>query len=473
MADDATPESESEPAGASGRQHVPVVIEGEATDLHSAEAEPSPSEAPEEFVAAEPPQEREDFASIEAPQAPAEPDAPASIPDRPDPTPRERRSGGAFVWGFCGAVLGGAAALFGAWYFEPGAGSSPDPAARLSALDAGAAAQSAAAKALDARIGALESAQAGLAKAAALDAIDKRLAKLESASVEPGAVAAAQADARAARDDAAKALAQAAAAAGQTSDKSPPPPAPDPRIAGLTADQAALAGRVDKIEAGLGGGVDKLDAALGDRIDKIEAGLGDRIGKIEAALAAPKMESRVSPTEVAPKSDFAAQAIAALALEQRLRAGEPFAAEWAALSRLGADSDALAKLKAYSDSGAPTAAALAASFAKIAPDLVAANNPETGDGVVDRMLDHVRKLVRVRAVGEVVGDDPAALVSQIQAALARGQPGQALGLYARLPEAARKAGADWARTAEARSAADSAAASLRDGAIRRLAAAKN
>ena len=185
------------------------------------------------------------------------------------------------------------------------------------------------------------------------------------------------------------------------------------------------------------------------------------------------MESRVPPTEVAPKSDFAAQAIAALALEQRLRAGEPFAAEWAALSRLGADSDALAKLKAYSDSGAPTAAALAASFAKIAPDLVAANNPEPGDGVVDRMLDHVRKLVRVRAVGEVAGDDPAALVSQIQAALARSQPGQALGLYRRLPEAARKAGADWARTADARVAADAAAASLRDGAIGRLAAARN
>jgi hypothetical protein len=92
---------------------------------------------------------------------------------------------------------------------------------------------------------------------------------------------------------------------------------------------------------------------------------------------------------------------------------------------------------------------------------------------MDRMLDHVRKLVRVKAVGEVAGDDPAALASQIQAALARGRTAQALGLYARLPEAARKAGADWARTAEARAAADGAAASLRDGAIGRLAAAKN
>jgi hypothetical protein len=491
MADDATPESESEPAGAPGRQHVPVVIEGEATELPSAEGEPSPSEAPEDFVATEPPQERAEFAPTEAAQAPAEPEAPASIPYRADPPPRERTSGHAFVWGISGALLGGAAALFGAWYFEPGAESPDNPTARQSALDASVASQSAATNALDARIGTLESAQAGFAKASALDAIDKRIAKLESASIAPGAVAAAEADARAARDDAAKALAQ-AAAAGQTNDKPTPPsptppptpPAPDPRIDGLTADQAALAARVDKLEIGLGSRIDKLDAALadrigktettlGDRIGKTETALGDRIGKIEAALAAPKMESRVPPTEVAPKSDFAAQAIAALALEQRLRAGEPFAAEWAALSRLGADNDALAKLKPYSDSGAPTTAALATSFAKIAPDLVAADNPESGDGVMDRMLDHVRKLVRVRAVGEAAGDDPVALVSQIQAALARGQTAAALGLYARLPEAARKAGADWAKTAAARVAADAAAASLRDSAIGRLAAARN
>ena len=85
----------------------------------------------------------------------------------------------------------------------------------------------------------------------------------------------------------------------------------------------------------------------------------------------------------------------------------------------------------------------------------------------------MRKLVHVRAVGEVAGDDPVALVSQIEAALARGQAASALGIFARLPEAARKAGADWARTADARIAADAAAQSLRESAIERLAAARN
>jgi hypothetical protein len=486
MADEATPASESGPAGApAGRTRI--VIEGKATEVRAAEGEPSPSEAPADFASTDPPQARADMAPPEAPADYAAAEAPPEAPPEPRvepaatgpagaaPSPRERTSGGSFVWGLCGAVIGAAAAVGATWYYVPRGDSPQDLAARVRVLEGRAAAPSLEAKTLGARIDAVEGGQASFAKSTALDAIDKRLAKLESAQVKPEAVAAALAEARAARDEAAKALAQANAADQGIGKAAPPAPAavPDPRIAEIATDEAAQGARIDKLEAALGDRTGKMEAALGGRIDKLETTLGDRVGKIEAALAAPKTESRVPPTEVAPKSDPAAQAIAALALEQRLRAGEPFAAEWAALSRLGADGAALATLKPYSDTGAPTAAALAASFAKIAPSLVAADNPDTGDGVMDRMLDHMRKLVRVRAVGEVAGDDPAALVSQIEAALARGQAASALGIYARLPEAARKAGADWAKTADARVAADAAARSLRENAIGRLAAARN
>ena len=485
MADEATPASESGPAGApAGR--TPIVIEGEATEVRAAEGEPSPSEAPPDFASTAAPQAPADMAPPEpaadypAAEAPPEPppdrrvEPAATGPAGAAPTPRERTSGGSFVWGLCGAIVGAAAAVGATWYYEPQGDSPQDLSARVRVLEGRAAAPSLEAKTLGARIDAVEAGQASFARTTALDAIDKRLAKLESTAVQPETVAAALAEARAARDEAAKALAQANAAAQGNGKAAPPAPAavPDPRIAEIAADEATQGARIDKLEAALGDRTGKIEAALGGRIDKLETTLGDRVGKIEAALAAPKTELRVPPTEVAP-SDPAAQAIAALALEQRLRAGEPFAAEWAALSRLGADGAALATLKPYSDTGAPTAAALAASFARIAPSLVAADNPETGDGVMDRMLDHMRKLVRVRAVGEVAGDDPAALVSQIEAALARGQAASALGIYARLPEPARKAGADWAKTAAARIAADAAAQSLRESAIGRLAAARN
>jgi hypothetical protein len=481
MADEATPASESGPSGApAGRTRI--VIEGEATEVRAAEGEPSPSEAPADFASTDPPQAPADMPPPEAPadyaaaEAPPEPRGePAATGPAGAARSRERTSGGSFVWGLCGAIVGAAAAVGATWYYVPRGDSPQDLAARVRVLEGRAAAPSLEVKTLGARIDAVEAGQASFAKATALDAIGQRLAKLESAQVKPEAVAAALAEARAARDEAAKDLAQANAAAQGNGKPAPPAPAavPDPRIAEIAADEAAQGARIDKLEAALGDRTGKMEAALGGRIDKLETTLGDRVGKIEAALAAPKTESRVPPTEVAPKSDPAAQAIAALALEQRLGTGEPFAAEWAALSRLGADGGVLATLKPYSDTGAPTAAALAASFAKIAPSLVAADNPETGDGVMDRMLDHMRKLVRVRAVGEVAGDDPAALVSQIEAALARGQAASALGIYARLPEAARIAGADWAKTADARVAADVAARSLRENAIGRLAAAKN
>ena len=478
MADEATPLPESGPAGAPrGRAHI--VIEAEATEVRAAEGEPSPSEAPTDFASTDTPQAPADMEPPEAPADYAPPKPPvepaATGPAWAAPSPRERTSGGSFVWGLCGAIVGAAAAVGATWYYEPRGDSPQDLAARVRVLEARAAAPSLESKTLGVRIDAVEAGQASFAKAAALDAIDKRLAKLESGPAEPEAVAAALAEARAARDEAAKALAQANAAARGNGKPAPSAPAavPDPRIAEIAAEEAAQGARIDKLEVALGDRTGKIEAALGGRIDKLETTLGDRIGKIEAALAAPKTETRVPPTEVAPKSDPAAQAIAALALEQRLRAGEPFAAEWAALSRLGADGATLATLKPYSDTGAPTAAALAALFAKIAPSLVAADNPDTGDGVMDRMLDHMRKLVRVRAVGEVAGDDPAALVSQIEAALARGQAASALGIYARLPEPARKAGADWAKTADARIAADAAAQSLRESAIGRLAASRN
>src|SRR5208282_116167 len=105
-------------------------------------------------------------------------------------------------------------------------------------------------------------------------------------------------------------------------------------------------------------------------------------------------------------------------LNERLDAGAPFAAELAALARLGADGAKLAALKPYADAGAPTAGALAVSFAKVAPSLVAAATPASG-GLMDRLLDDMRKLVRVRKVGEAAGVDADALTARMSAALAR------------------------------------------------------
>ncbi|MBV8473870.1 MAG: hypothetical protein JO234_10675, partial [Hyphomicrobiales bacterium] len=97
--------------------------------------------------------------------------------------------------------------------------------------------------------------------------------------------------------------------------------------------------------------------------------------------------------------------------------------------------------------------------------------PEEG-GVVDRLLDHMSKLVKVHKVGDPAAADPDSLTSRIIAALAHGDIAAALEAYRRLPPAAQHAAADWAETAEAREKAAEAALALRAAAVDRLAAAK-
>ena len=90
-------------------------------------------------------------------------------------------------------------------------------------------------------------------------------------------------------------------------------------------------------------------------------------------------------------------------------------------------------------------------------------------GVADRFLAHLHNLVQVRDLNETAGDDPQALVSQIEAASRRGDIGGALAAFNKLPEAARQAAGDWPTLARARQAADAALQSIREAAIGQLA----
>ena len=432
MADDASRKSEpeiAEPAvGAAPPSREPRpdpgVIEGEAREIH---------EAPPE-------------------QAAAEPAADASAPEM---RPRTRSSFFPFVAGGLGALFGAALALGAAWLVDPRAAALSAATSHLAALERGAEGQLEANANFDRRLVALEASEAGAAKAAALEALGRRVAALEGAAGQGEAAQAALEEARAARADAAKALAL-AAGTGQAAPIQGGAPAPF--------DASALEARIGKLESEWAG--------LKSRETDLSQ-FDDRLAKIESALGAPKSGARVAAAQVALNRDGAAEAILAIALNERLNAGAPFAPELTALARLGADDGRMSALRPFADAGAPTPAALGAAFAKIAPDVIAAATPPGGGGVMDRLLDHMRKLVRVRKVGEAAGDDAEALAPRISAALARGDLSAALEAYHRLPDAARQASRDWAKAAEARQAAGAAAEGLRADAVGRLAGAKD
>jgi hypothetical protein len=119
--------------------------------------------------------------------------------------------------------------------------------------------------------------------------------------------------------------------------------------------------------------------------------------------------------------------------------------------------------------GAPTNGALAAAFNAVAPHVLAATAPADKGSVTDRFLAHLEGLVRVRELNETAGDDPQALVSQIEAESRRGDVAAALASFDKLPEAARKAAGDWPTLARARQAADAALQSIREAAVGQLA----
>jgi hypothetical protein len=299
------------------------------------------------------------------------------------------------------------------------------------ALGAEANRESAAVATLEKRISALE-ASAGASNAADLD---KRVAALEAASA--GNSAAGEATQR---------------LAAQAKD--------------LRADVDAGKGELPELSAR----VAKLesDAPKASVAGPDLAALAARVDKVEGALAAPKSETRVAAETPAAADNATTIAIIAEVAEERLRSGASFGPELAALQRLGVDAAALAPLEAVVN-GAPTNTALAASFNAVAPHVLAATSqPDTGS-VTDRFLAHLHNLVKVRELNETGGDDPQALVSQIEAGSRRGDVGAALAAFDKLPEAARKAAGDWPTLARARQAAETALQSIREAAVGRLA----
>ena len=122
--------------------------------------------------------------------------------------------------------------------------------------------------------------------------------------------------------------------------------------------------------------------------------------------------------------------------------------EWVA--RLGAEPAAIETLSPLAEQGAPTAAALRDRWNAVQGDVLSAVRPTEPGSALERFAANARNLVQVRRVGAVQGDDPAALVSQIDAALASGDVQGALATWSRLPQAGQYRSRDWAAAARSR-----------------------
>ena len=418
MVNEQSHEIVSEPdAGAPRNRDKPpndAVIEGEASRVEDEAVAPEP-----ESVQLIPELEAESV-----PPPPPE-STPSERPATPPPPPPQAKPAGGVVRSLIAGIVGGALVAAAAYaLLPPKPGLSEADANRLATLELATTRDDSAIATLEKRLQSLEGAPTG----AALAAVDKRLGALETKAPAPIG------------SDASNKVVQ--SLSGEVQNLSGD-------VKGLRSDVDATKGEIPAIAAR----VAKLEAVPADL-----TAVDGRIGKIESALAAPKPPS---------PDNQAAIAIVADSLRDKLASGAPFPSELSALTALGVDPAALAPLKALVD-GAPTNRALADAFEAAEPKLLGAVAPVESGGVADRFLAHLKGLIQIHRVGEVAGDDPEALASQIAASLRRGDLDGALAAYGKLPPAARQAASGWAAEAQRKETAVAAVQAVRESAVTRL-----
>ena len=146
--------------------------------------------------------------------------------------------------------------------------------------------------------------------------------------------------------------------------------------------------------------------------------------------------------------------VVANALQTAVDRGSPFAAELDAAKAVAPDPKALAPLDRFAKSGLPDADAFARELSALVPALAkAVGTPPGESGFFERLKANAEKIVRVRPIDDVAGDDAAAIVQRIGVRATRADLAGAMAELAKLPESVRAPAKDWIAKVEARNAA--------------------
>jgi hypothetical protein len=251
-------------------------------------------------------------------------------------------------------------------------------------------------------------------------------------------------------------------------------------LARSSSSVTALSRQVGEIDAGLRdmrGRADVAAAALTDLQNTVRAGSADRseTAKLSSRVAALEKSDRTVADQIARSaaaagSDRAARlAVAAAALRTAIERGDPFAAELAAVKPLTSDTNTLSAIEPFAGSGVPSAAALGRELLVLLPVMqrAAGTAPRDG-GFLDRLQANAGRLVRIRPIEEIPGEDPAAILSRVEVKAAHADIAGTLAELAKLPPTARAPASDWIAKAQARQKAIEAGRRLAADAVAAL-----
>lgn len=245
------------------------------------------------------------------------------------------------------------------------------------------------------------------------------------------------------------------------------------------APDAALVGRITSLESTIKTLSGRLDATATTARETAAAqsatpavpaaeleALNTRITTLDRGIKS--LQEDVGKRFASGISDPAARrAVTAEALRVAVERGEPFAVQLKAAGNAGA----LAPLQPFAAQGVPTTAALARELNALLPALRGAqpSAPATDSGFMQKLASNAEKLVRVRPVNEVAGDDPSATLSRIEARAQSADIEGALAELAKLPAETRTPADAWMKKAQARRDAVQAARQFAADSLNQLA----
>jgi hypothetical protein len=251
----------------------------------------------------------------------------------------------------------------------------------------------------------------------------------------------------------------------------------------------ALANRIATLEGDLKALSERV-GVLGRRSDDIASIAGEARSRADAAAAAvaelkkaqapaePVVErkeiealnTRIAALERAAKameaqlgaragSDVGADrslrlVVVASALNAAVERSAPFAAELGAAKAIAPDPKLLAALDPFAASGVPSMATLARELTALIPAVAKTVGTTAREGgILDRLKASAERIVRVRPIDDVSGDDPVAIVRRIELRAEQGNLAAAITEIAKLPEPARTLTKEWVARVQARNAA--------------------
>jgi hypothetical protein len=196
-------------------------------------------------------------------------------------------------------------------------------------------------------------------------------------------------------------------------------------------------------------------AALEAQVASLSAG-----GAAGDGAALKALSDKVAALETAPQSSngagAVALAIAASGLKAAIDRGGSFVNEFETYATVAPASPDVEALRTLAAKGVPSKAELVSGYSDAANVMLSATRvTDPNLGLIAQLTESAKNLVKARPVGDIAGDTPEALLARMEIDLGRGDLEGMLNESAKLPDAAKTAGAAYLASIAARRDTDS------------------